>query len=108
MTTHLDAVKDYVINVVANDYENLELITKEVSSWASSEGRSVTPALIVDAISELVKEGLVGCFRFSTSSGKYETTDFKRDKTEELWFLISSSGKKLLAAQGVQQSRDRG
>lgn len=96
MTAHRDVVNDYVINVVANDYENMELISEEVSSWSSSKGRSVSPDLIIDAISELIKEVLIGCFRFSTSSGKYETSDFERDNINDFWFLISTKGKALL------------
>jgi len=96
MHSQLDIVKEHVIDVVVVDYEDMEHITTEVADAAASEGQAVSIELISDAISDLVNEGLVDCFRFSKSAGKYKSVDFD-PKRVDLWFRISAKGRRLLA-----------
>jgi hypothetical protein len=91
-------IKDYVINVVANDYENLALIVDEVSAWASKEQVAVTRVAILHALHALIGEGLVDSYRFSQSSGQYEPADLASSNLDELWFYVSKRGKARLSA----------
>jgi hypothetical protein len=101
MNTPLDLVKEHVIDVVVVDFENMEHIATEVADAAASEGQEVSVELISDAVSELVKEGLVDCFRFSRLVGKYRHVDFDRRRLGGLWFRISRKGKRMIARQSL-------
>lgn len=94
----LTSLQSYVINVVANDYENYELIKKEVLNWAAKDHAPATPNAVRDALSAVVRDGLVDCYRFSPASGNYERAEFSASKLDELWFRITSKGKPHLSS----------
>lgn len=90
----LTPLQSYVVNVVANDYENYELINKEVLDWAAKDRTAASPEAVRDALGAVVRDGLVDCYRFS--QGNYERAEFGGSKLEELWFRVSSKGKSYL------------
>ena len=90
----LTPLQSYVVNVVADDYENYELISKEVLDWAAEDRTAASPDAVRDALGTVVRDGLVDCYRFS--AGNYERVEFGASRLEELWFRISSKGKAYL------------
>jgi hypothetical protein len=96
MTNSLDHMKDYVLNTVADDYENFDIISTEVAAWAAKEGDIFSKELLATSISQLINDGVVNCYRFSTTNQKYEFAQFEQNKLNELWFYISEEGKKHL------------
>jgi hypothetical protein len=99
MGSNLDRIRDYIINVVANDYENFGLIVDEVSAWASKDGMAVSPEEIMQALTSLVSDGLVDSYQFSHSSGGYELCDLASSNLTDRWFYVSKTGKAHLNAQ---------
>lgn len=87
----LTPLQSYVVNVVANDYENYELINKEVLDWAAEDRTAASAEAVRDALAAVVRDGLVDCYRFS--QGNYERAEFSGSKLEDLWFRVSSKGK---------------
>jgi len=88
----MEPIREYVMNVVVNDYGYADLIVREVSEWAASENVAVTTAAIVAALADLVKCGLIGCFAYSQEKKQFERADFSADDKEQL-FLITDLGK---------------
>lgn len=93
MDNELDIFRGYVLNAVANDYENADLITKEVAQWALEEKKSFSHDMLIRALSTLIQDGLIDCYRFSQSKGNYERCEFEIGKLNDLWFYISKKGK---------------
>lgn len=97
MNGSLPPLQDYVVNVVANDYENYELIEKEVLEWAGRERVPATPNAVRGALVAVVKTGLVDSYRFSAASRSYEKAEFDLAKASDLWFYVSAKGKQYLS-----------
>jgi hypothetical protein len=93
MDNELEIIRGYVLNAVANDYENLDLIAKEAAQWALEEKSSFSRELLTRALSTLIHDGLVDCYRFSQFQSNYERCEFEIGKLNDLWFYISKKGK---------------
>jgi hypothetical protein len=89
----LTPLQNYVVNVVANDYENYDLVSKEVLDWATKERADANPDTIREALAAVVQDGFVDCYRYSQANGSYERAEFSASKLSELWFYVSSKGK---------------
>ena len=94
MTGDLAFLTDYVLNAVANDYENLDQISIDASRWAQEDNRTFSQEMLVRAISGLVTDGLVNCYKFSPSLGTYKHCEFDAEIASDLWYLITNAGKK--------------
>jgi hypothetical protein len=90
----LSPLQNYVVNIVANDYENYALIDKEALGWAAKDGVTASPQGVRDALAAVVRDGLVDCCRFS--QGKYEKVELAALKLEDLWFRVSPKGRACL------------
>ena len=97
-------VRQYVLNAVADDYENLEQIVGSVIHWAFSDGKVVPLTQIMEALIEIVTKGDAKAyvlspqppysteFHWSTSEEQFEAS-----RVWELWYHITEQGKKAIS-----------
>jgi hypothetical protein len=60
-------VRTLVLNSIADDYENLEQITKQVASISADCGMTIPPSEILEALGDLVGAGLAKAYQLSSN-----------------------------------------
>lgn len=95
----LSSIQEYVINIVANDYENMALIVDEAIQWGAKEKNRVAESDVLEAVSGLINNGLIACYRFSESADQFERCEFEAGSAKDLWYYVSTKGKDYLAHQ---------
>jgi hypothetical protein len=88
----------YVLNVVADDYESIDMICKDACEWAAEEGKELTPDAASNALLRLMRCGLVDCYRFDAASNAYVVVNTRDPKPfEGYWFMASAQGLQKIA-----------
>jgi hypothetical protein len=83
----------YVLNVVVNDYESLEMVWKETADCATQDALVVTHEEVTDALLRLIRSGLVQAFQFNVVTNQLTIADpTARAKLEGLWFMATPTG----------------
>jgi len=62
-----ELVRTFVLNGIADDYENLEQITKQVDGLSAGCGMTIQSSEILEALGDLVGAGLAKAYRLSSS-----------------------------------------
>jgi hypothetical protein len=92
----MNPVKLYILDAVADDYEDLETVVGEAERQASAAGSRASREGVVQGLEDLVSQGYVQCYSFSRSSGKFEPHPFTRALAQDLWFYVTPQGKKIV------------
>jgi hypothetical protein len=83
-----DRLKHEILELLANDYEDLDQLSDLL-------GQAVPPERLEEALRELIREGLVGCFRPSkTELRPVRTPDLS--KLHTYWFALTEEGERRL------------
>lgn len=96
MQATFDEAREYVLNVVANDYESLDMVIAEVSEWANEEGKRLNTPAITEALFSLVDDGLIDCFVYRPEKSCYERSSVNKNRGGEYWYYVSELGKRSL------------
>lgn len=97
LSASITAARNYVLNVVVNDYESWDTVLNESVVWAYEDGKDLSSATVLEVLGGLIEEGLVDCFLFQPDQNRYETSLFDKAMASNFWFFASQSGKHLLA-----------
>lgn len=102
-----------VLNAIADDYENLEIIHKSINEWdedlspESWPPRSANPVSrheIIEALEELSQEGYVQSYCFNACGPNAVAVEFSKDGINDLWFYVTPKG--VSAVNKLAQLRD--
>jgi hypothetical protein len=90
-----ELVRMLVLDVVANDYEEVEKIETDVRELAMGCGIALQSIEVLAALRDLVEAGLVKAYRFLPGAQKYEEIHGLPPENEfrDCWFWITSKGK---------------
>jgi hypothetical protein len=91
-------VKHYLLNSMANDYEDLEILFDEVSKLAPV-GQAPSRMETIEALEQLVNEGLAQAYILSPGSPHARPVSFRRNDVDNLWFYVTPEGKKLIVSE---------
>jgi hypothetical protein len=89
-------MRDLVMTCMADDYENLEIIMRDVTNWG--EGRHVFPtrAEVVSAIEKVIADGYAQSFLLSPRPLHSTAVAFDLERVDDLYFYLTPVGKKIV------------
>lgn len=98
-TTRAELRRMFILNVVCDDYENLEMIRSEVDKMAPACGLPVTDKLISAELCRLIQDGLVSAYLLS-STDPVEALDGVPPDSEldEYYYFVTKEGRALQLA----------
>ncbi|MEP7362142.1 MAG: hypothetical protein ABI972_02720 [Acidobacteriota bacterium] len=93
--THLTLL---VLNAIADDYEDLEIILVDAGKWAERDRIDFTEGGVRESLVELIQAGLARAYEYSQAAQRFEVVPIASGPQvkEDHWFLITAEGKKLL------------
>lgn len=96
------AILELVLDAIADDYENLEMILKtinrwypddpELKNWKALEAVPVSRPEVVKALRELTEEGFAQACVYDAWTKQYQTVSFRRNEAPVLWFYVTEKG----------------
>ena len=96
--SHDQAIDFLVMNAIANDYEDFQTITADVSKWAAEDDLTITPELILESLERLVVKGVARAYVLSPTPVHVElvrTLDPSLMQ-EGYYFMLTPESKQLL------------
>ena len=91
-------VKDYLLNSMADDYENFEMLFSETLRQAKQQGQVLNRAETLEAIEQLISQGLAQAYILSPTPPFATPVEFRRSDVEQLWFYITPTGKRFVTS----------
>ncbi|HLY63549.1 MAG TPA: hypothetical protein VKV95_22655 [Terriglobia bacterium] len=95
------ALLELVINAIADDYENVEIIDQSINQWdvevrpETWPARSAVPVSrheIIKALEELTREGYAQSYCFDAAELNAVAVEFAKDGINDLWFYVTPKG----------------
>ncbi len=95
-----ELVRTFVLNGIADDYENLEQITKQVDGLSAGCGMTIQSSEILEALGDLVRAGLAKAYRLSSDGAKeidgmpsaHEIGSPNRTTASDSYFWVTKKG----------------
>ena len=84
-----ERVRSMVMDAIADDYEDLQTVVGDVSSWASEEGVALTPGEILDALTGLIDAGLAKAYHLDPNCAPQPLQGY----APGCYFLLTDKGK---------------
>lgn len=97
MQATLEDAREYVINVVANDYESIATVRAEAIEWAAEAGKDLSESAVAEALFGLVGDGLVDCFEYRPEKNRYEKASLDPSRVGQYWYFVSKLGARSLS-----------
>jgi len=100
-----ELIRMFVLDAIADDYENLEQITKHITRLSSDCGMAVTPSVVLQALDELIAAGLAKAYRLSNQIEEIggmpppdEIGSPNESLTDDAYFWVTEDGRRLQLA----------
>jgi len=90
------AVRNAILDAVANDYEKLDQIVEDVRAMLDSKQEDVTIQDVAEELAALASDQLVATFLLSPSSPQAVPVPFSYEEVSGSWFYITPLGKRSL------------
>jgi hypothetical protein len=91
-----DTVRMFILDVIADDYENLEKIRREVTALGARSGLTIHSSEIVRVLMEIIRTGLVRAYRLSPTQPTREVEGVPpQEEAEDLYYWLTDEGKKI-------------
>jgi hypothetical protein len=98
-----ELLRMFVLDVIADDYENLEKIYSDVNELGVSSGLSIQKPEIIDALIGLLESDLASAYKLSGTAPNQKVQGVpSRDKLVDYYFLVTERG------QIIQRADDDG
>ena len=96
------AIMELVLDAIADDYENLEIILKTINccypddpvlkGWKALEAVPVSRPEALKALQELTEEGFAKACVYDASTKQFQAVRFHRNQADVLWFYVTEKG----------------
>ena len=86
-----------VLDAVADDYEDFDMVVAEVSKWMSNSAQTPDAAQVAQALMESIAENDVQAFEYAEGSSRYVPVEAKLETIRDRWFYITEQGKRRLS-----------
>src|SRR4051812_6736725 len=93
---------EYVLDVIADDYESFETIVTEVNRLANERGQYFSEQQICESLSAVMAKGLAKSYELSFTDPQIKEVPFTRENVGGLSYFLSDKGR-----QYIQQHVDR-
>jgi len=90
----------FVLDVIADDYENLEQIRKEVNSFGARSGLTIGSDEILEGLISLIEDGLAKAYRLSQTE-PVEAIEGQPPPAamEDYYFWVTKKGRELQTSE---------
>jgi hypothetical protein len=105
MTNTLDDLDYLVLQAVANDFEEFEMIAKEITEWTSNNKTAPGIERIQQALMKAIAEGTVKAYEPREGDHQLVATEADPRKVHSLWFYVTEQGK--IRMQKLEEEADR-
>ena len=92
------SLDEFIIEAVANDYENFECIVEQVTKWTARTGLHANRQELIDALERAIREGYALAYLLSPREPHSQAVDFSRERLDELWFYVTPKGREFVEA----------
>lgn len=100
--TRNELVRMFVLDTVADDYEDVEIIAATVNTFARKCGMDVSFTELLQALEALIRIGWVKAYRLSPTEAPQEINGVPdRDEIESYYFWVTEEGGRV---QGIEDS----
>jgi hypothetical protein len=96
------ALLELVLNAIADDYENLEIILRTINQWyrdepdfrgwKALEAVPVSRREVITALRELTQEGFAKASVYDAETKQFQTAIFREDRASVFWFYVTDKG----------------
>jgi len=93
--TKAQGIKDLVLRAISDDYESLDIITRQISQFEESRDLRIADEEVRTALGELIQDNLAQAFRLSPWPPHAVAVPFAYESANELWFYATPPGKAL-------------
>src|ERR1700722_17851640 len=91
-----DFIRDLLLNSMAEDYENLQIIIRDVTNWGERRHVRPTRTEVVSAIEKVIADGYAQSFLLSPRPPHSTAVAFDLKRVDDLYFYLTPVGKKIL------------
>jgi hypothetical protein len=92
-------LRDCVVTIASDDYENFELILKNTKQAAASRGIDVSAEEVTAALRCAIDDGLVEVYVLSPQPPYSTKVEYTPGRLREFWYYVTPRGKS--AAKGI-------
>jgi molybdopterin synthase catalytic subunit len=89
--------REMVLDAVADDYEDFDMVVAEVSKGTSNSAQTPDIDQVVQALMESIAEKDVQAFEYIEGSSRYVPVEAKLETIRDRWFYITEKGKRKLS-----------
>jgi hypothetical protein len=91
---HQDQIVRCVMSLIADHYEDLEMVFKDASRWEAESGTALDRLKVVETLTELIKEGYAEAYILSADQPKIERAEYSPEHAGNLWFYLTSKARR--------------
>src|SRR4051812_43758449 len=92
-------VRDCIMDSIANDYEDFEMIVNETNKFSAQKGIKASRGEISETLRQLIEGGYAQSYIFPAGqSGHPQPVSYAGDRVAELWFYLTPKGLASLAS----------
>jgi hypothetical protein len=95
MTNKIDNLERMILQAVADDYEEIEMIVGDIRSWTKTATDAPNVVQIEHALAKAVAEKNVNAYEYSATH-HFVTTKINSADLRRFWFYITEQGIKRL------------
>jgi hypothetical protein len=96
------AILELVLNAIADDYENLEIILRtinqcyqdvsELKDWRALHAVPVSRPEVIKALRDLTEEGFAQACVYDAGTKQFQAVSFRQNEAGVLWFYVTDKG----------------
>jgi hypothetical protein len=96
------AILELVLDAVADDYENLDMILKTINGlyrsephlrgWKALDAVPVSRPEVIKALRELTQEGFAQACEYDAETKQFRPASFRQDNAGVLWYYVTDKG----------------
>jgi hypothetical protein len=93
MVNQSSFIKDCVITIISDDYENFQIILEQAKRLGALRKIDVRESEVAEALQQAIAEGYAEAYELSPKPPHSTKVEYKPDRLEELWFYVTARGK---------------
>jgi hypothetical protein len=90
-----DKVRNWVIVMMADDYESFEIVLNGIRSLAGSRGIEITEGQVISGLERALAEGFAEAYRLSPTPPYSQKIQYSPGHLRELWYYATPIGKEI-------------
>jgi hypothetical protein len=104
-----DPIKALVLRAITDDYESFDIILECVAEWAAGLEITAHSRTVKGALEELINEDYAQAYLLSSSPpAQAQPVPYDQHSIDDLWFCVTSKGKKMAHEMRDKWSSDTG